>query len=394
MSVKIIGGYLKLLNRVLQHYRIDLSISNVSMSNLSMSDLSTSELRISKLPISKIDLNIWQQFQYALQQPTIEPFDANTYVLILEAAQQYFQRPIGLVIAEHATLQDFGLLGYLASTSLDLKQALILFEQYYELLYEQTNLEKLVVETQHDRMIMTWHAPFAQWQMFYELNLALIYKITDSIVQDELIPPNYMTLGYPVKWALYHYERFFNTRIQIVAHQYAICFSVDNLKVRNIAADEELNQVLSHQAQHSLHFNQATELQAQQFKYKIIQLIEKAWSQDKNLQWYVAQQLHCSERTLQRQLKSHGLNFQVIVDEYRLEKSQAYLRQGKRFSEIAERLNYADQSAFSRAFKRWSGLTPTQYMKNNGIKSSMVESSCITNNAIKSSFTKEISIKK
>jgi AraC-like DNA-binding protein len=46
-----------------------------------------------------------------------------------------------------------------------------------------------------------------------------------------------------------------------------------------------------------------------------------------------------------------------------LEQSKLYLQQGKSFSEIAERLNYADQSAFGRAFKRWTGITPKQFLK-------------------------------
>ena len=52
-----------------------------------------------------------------------------------------------------------------------------------------------------------------------------------------------------------------------------------------------------------------------------------------------------------------------ILDQYRLEQSKLYLQQGKSLSEIAERLNYADQSAFGRAFKRWTGVTPKQFLK-------------------------------
>ena len=81
------------------------------------------------------------------------------------------------------------------------------------------------------------------------------------------------------------------------------------------------------------------------------------------LQSYVANCLHCSERTLQRQLKAHQLNFQDILDHFRLEQSKRYLQQGKSLSDIAERLNYADQSAFGRAFKRWTGTTPKQFLK-------------------------------
>lgn len=340
MSVRITGGYLKLLQRVLHHYQIDLFTFAV-------------------------EPTVLEQFKFALLQPQAEAhFDVEAYAHVLTYAQQYFQRPIALVIAEHATLQDFGLIGYLASTSLDLQQALELFEQYYPLLYDRTNTEVLLVEQSLDRLVLKWPGHTAHWQIFYELNIALIYKITESIVQEELIPPHYIVFGYSLKMAMYHYEKFFKTSIRIIDNQYEICFSVTNLKVRNIAADEQLNQVLSNQAKYSLQISDGLEHQVQQFKHKIMLYIEKGFSQELGLQSFVAEQLHCSERTLQRQLKAHQLNFQNLVDEYRFEKSQQLLRQGKSFSEVAERLHYADQSAFSRAFKRWSGLTPKQYLYN------------------------------
>lgn len=345
VSVKIIGGYLKLLQRVMEHYQLDFKQAG-------------------------IPLDIIDQFKFSLLQPQSEAhFTAQNYVLMLEHFQHYFQRPIGLVIAEHATLQDFGLVGYLASTSLDLQQALQLFEQYYPLLYQQTNSEKLVVHHAKERITMSWDALMPEWQTFYELNIALIYKITESIVKEELIPPNYIVFGYPLRFAVYHYEKFFRTSLKSVEARYEISFSVQNLKVRNIAADQQLNQVLSHQAESVLHTVQPADHQHHQLKYKIMGLIDKALlptttlPEHQSLQGYLAEQLHCSERTLQRQLKAHNLNFQTLLDEYRFEKSRQLLKQAKSFSEIAERLHYADQSAFSRAFKRWSGVTPRQYIQ-------------------------------
>lgn len=338
MSVKVTGGYLKLLQRVLQHYQIDLFSFT-------------------------LDSEVLQQFNFALLQPQSEAhFDVEYYAILLACAQKHFQRPFALVMAEHANLQDVGLVGYLASTSMDVQQALQFFEQYYPLIYDRTNTEPLMVEQDLEYIMLKWHAPIADWQIFYELNIALIYKITESIVQEELIPPNYIVFGYPLKMAVYHYEKFFKTYIRILENEYGICFSVTNLKVRNIAADEQLNQVLSNQAKHSLEITHPLEHHAQQFKHKIMVLIEKGFTQDRRVQGYVAEQLHCSERTLQRQLKVYQLNFQNLVDDYRFDKSQQLLRQGRSFSEVAERLHYADQSAFSRAFKRWSGLTPKQYL--------------------------------
>lgn len=67
-----------------------------------------------------------------------------------------FSRPITLVLAEHANLQDLGLMGYLASTSLDLQQALQLLQRYYSLVFKQTNLEQLSVQQFAEYIQIVW----------------------------------------------------------------------------------------------------------------------------------------------------------------------------------------------------------------------------------------------
>ena len=338
MSVKIIIGYLRLLNRVLQQEHIDLS--------------------------KVVAPELWQAFHACLENPDEHDFDVERYALLLQSAQAYFPRPITLVLAEHANLQDLGLMGYLASTSLDLQQALQLLQRYYSLVFKQTNLEQLNVQQFSDYIQIVWSASYCDYREMYELNLALIFKIAQSIVQDALVPPQMIQFGYTPYMALYHFEKFYGCPIQIQAGQYVIRFSNQILQAKSIAADQQLNHVLSHQAQQSLNSMSSFEAQQQQFRQKIQSYIEQGLlQQEEVLQSYVAKRLYCSERTLQRQLKSYQLNFQDILDQYRLEQSKLYLQQGKSFSEIAERLNYADQSAFGRAFKRWTGVTPKQFLK-------------------------------
>jgi len=194
--------------------------------------------------------------------------------------------------------------------------------------------------------------------------IALPAAIITLIVQDTLHPPQMIQFGYTPHTALFHFEKFYGCPIQVQSGQYAIRFSNQILKAKSIAADQQLNQVLSTQAQQSLNHVTSFEIQQQQLRQKIQSFIEQGLlQQEEVLSSYVAKHLHCSERTLQRQLKAYHLNFQDILDQYRLEQSKLYLQQGKSFSEIAERLNYADQSAFGRAFKRWTGVTPKQFLK-------------------------------
>jgi len=76
----------------------------------------------------------------------------------------------------------------------------------------------------------------------------------------------------------------------------------------------------------------------------------------------VADHLHVSRRTLNRRLSAIGTSYKEIVSEIRKRQAVEYLS-GTRFSidEIAYRLGYREPSNFSKAFRRWTGLSPSQY---------------------------------
>lgn len=76
----------------------------------------------------------------------------------------------------------------------------------------------------------------------------------------------------------------------------------------------------------------------------------------------VASILNLSERTLRRKLAYSGLSFRQLLDESRKTKALGLMASGKRgFSEIAAATGFSDPRAFTRAFKRWTGLPPSQF---------------------------------
>jgi AraC-like DNA-binding protein len=73
----------------------------------------------------------------------------------------------------------------------------------------------------------------------------------------------------------------------------------------------------------------------------------------------VAHELGMSQRSLQRHLRELGYTFAALSDEVRAATARLYLDQPDlALAEIAYLLGFADQPAFTRAFKRWTGSTP------------------------------------
>jgi AraC-like DNA-binding protein len=73
----------------------------------------------------------------------------------------------------------------------------------------------------------------------------------------------------------------------------------------------------------------------------------------------VAARLGLGERSLQRRLQSRGLAFNTVVEDIRHGLARRLLDEGRlSMTEISERLGYSEQSAFSRAFRRWAGCSP------------------------------------
>ena len=74
----------------------------------------------------------------------------------------------------------------------------------------------------------------------------------------------------------------------------------------------------------------------------------------------VAKRLGLTSRSLQRRLKDEGTSFNTLREQVRRDLTERYLAEGLTISEISFLVGFSEPSAFFRAFKRWTGLTPIE----------------------------------
>ena len=81
----------------------------------------------------------------------------------------------------------------------------------------------------------------------------------------------------------------------------------------------------------------------------------------------VAAELGLAKRTLQRKLSAVNITFKELLDHYRQEQAVMMLQNGERdMGTVAYALGYNEQSSFNRAFRRWMGTSPSNWLQSAG----------------------------
>ena len=157
------------------------------------------------------------------------------------------------------------------------------------------------------------------------------------------------------------FRRFFHAPLRFDAEETALVFSADWLNRRLPGADPELSRLLQKQ------IDALEARHGDEFPEQVRSVLRTALVTGRAKADQVAVLFTMHARTLNRRLNAFGVGFQELVDEGRFEIARQMLEDSAvPVSQIAARLDYADASAFTRAFRRWSGTTPGRWRAKQG----------------------------
>lgn len=98
------------------------------------------------------------------------------------------------------------------------------------------------------------------------------------------------------------------------------------------------------------------------FKHKVEDAVEPMLAQGDVSIERVAREMGMSRQTLYRRLRAEGTTFEEILDAKRRQLAIRYLGLDRSSVKTAAyRLGFSDPAAFSRAFKRWTGRSPSEF---------------------------------
>ena len=154
------------------------------------------------------------------------------------------------------------------------------------------------------------------------------------------------------------HESHFGCAVHFGADRDALLVSAERLKAKNRLSDKGLSAYFDRRLKEEL----AGKAREEALDEQVRQVVAQQLSDDVPTLSGVAEALGMGARTLQRRLADEGQSFQSAVDAARRELSRQLLRETDySLAEIAFLTGFAEQSGFTRAFKRWSGQTPRSY---------------------------------
>ncbi|WP_233522113.1 AraC family transcriptional regulator [Chitinophaga silvatica] len=199
------------------------------------------------------------------------------------------------------------------------------------------------------------HTAFGNHQLTELLMVIVIHEL-DGLMLKKIVPKSVL-LPYRVIDPA-EYERVFRCKPGKSVDEFSITFHQQYWNEPILTANHELQELLLKKIS-SLPSPKST---SSTFQTRIFNhLIANSYLGLSSLN-DIAANFNMSPRTLQRKLKEEGASYQLIAEEAKRSLAEHYVSSGSfALKDISWMLGYNDLSAFSRAFKRWTGKAPVDY---------------------------------
>jgi AraC-like DNA-binding protein len=254
--------------------------------------------------------------------------------------------------------RDGGLLVYAALSSKTFGEALSVLERYIHVLNEAADVRS---DMTGDTAIIEFDfsEPKAKsLRQATEFGMANLIRSLRFLIGIQ-IRPAAVSFVHPRNREIAKFERFFGCPVQFAAKQNSLTFSRRQLALPIATADDRLLGILTGYCDEILADREQNSPGLQhQVERIVMRLLSRGEAETRN----VAHELGMSVRTLARKLNESGATFTKILDRLRFDLAQKYLKDASLTpSQITFFLGYSEVSAFSHAFKRWTGTTPGEW---------------------------------
>ena len=282
-----------------------------------------------------------------------------SYLALMQAATELSQdADFGLHVGERISPASYPVLGYTLMSCRNLSHAISQVTRYESIIH---NLGTFSLELSEDTMTMTWSSALpdtAAARHVTESVMSGVRVFAERLVARE-IPVRQVTFTHPAPDNREEHGRLLGENVVFSAPTNSVTCDRAILEWEVPNADASLFPLLKEHAERLL-------AQRSEDSPSIVEDVRKALSSmlstgDVKLK-QVAERLDMHPRTLQRRLNDVDSSFQDILETVRKDMAKRYLADhSMSLAEVAFLLGYHDQSSFNRAFKEWTGESPSGF---------------------------------
>lgn len=266
---------------------------------------------------------------------------------------------LGLTIGGHASDHMLQMVGQLVMACGTLREAIRTFERYRPLLGNTVQFD-LIEEGELAYFVCTplvTHTKAPEFEA--EMVLSLVYRVARrfAILGTEDAKEIWFTHRAPPHAA--RYSEVFRSPVRFERPRNAVLGARVHLDMAQPYADPRLLEMLRETADRML-----SELSVPSLPEQVRALLRYEVDLRRVDANRVAKMLRLQPRAFRRQLIRAQAPWSMLLDETRCRIALVELARGDvSIREVAERLGFSEQSAFNRAFKRWTGATPARYLR-------------------------------
>jgi len=267
---------------------------------------------------------------------------------------------LGLLVGQQGGLHSLGLMGLLVKYSPDVGTALRSFVRYLHL-HVRGASATLAVDGDSAMLSYRIHQPLVEaTDQVGDGAVALMLNVMRALCGSDWKPAA-ARFAHRKPEDVGPFRRFFRAPLRFDAEENALVFSAAWLNRRLPDTDPQLRRLLQKQID-------AIEVRhSDDFPEQVRSVLRSALVTGHARAEQVATLFSMHNRTLNRRLNAFGTGFQQLADEGRFEIARQMLEgSAMEVRQIATMLDYADASAFTRAFRRWSGTTPAVWRATRG----------------------------
>ena len=273
----------------------------------------------------------------------------------LRASSQIKDPSFGVKYGPYWHPSMFGPLGYVWLASTSLRNALNRLAKYTDLVLERGAVEIISLENGDARITLSYQGSAFTLPALADSLLSLVMHLCRINYEGELNPKT-VTLFHSAPADPGAYFNYFCCPVEFDAES-------DSIILAKAVLDEPLpggNASLA-----SLNEHEAVRYLAQLDKSRTVDRVQAAIIEQLGgggvSSASVAEALHLSSRTLNRQLRKEGTTFKDLLQRTRCKLADAYLAdEHYSITEIAFMLGFSEQSSFTRAYRHWTGNVPSE----------------------------------